>query len=208
VPRTTLIRLVVSLLILGAASSQAASPPPVATFSQAFAGSVSVKGEGFKTSQPYSLQVNFDAAELSFLAMDVGGTLYSGHMGPRGRSRHSLALFLDGDSNDALATDAAARAASASNRSAGRVLGGSSRLVVTVKENGSVSLKIRSEVLVDGMGTVVLKANLTPTDAAPPAGASTLARAPLLDTLTDVLADALSAVIKSIGESLQNAARK
>ena len=205
--RTTLIRLAASLLIFGAASSQAASPPPVATFSQSFAGSVCVKRQGFTSSQPYTLQVNFDASALSFLAMDAAGTLYSGHMGPKGRSSHSLALFLDGGSSDALASDVAARAVSAAGRSAGRVLGSSSSLVVTVKDDGSASLKIESEVLVEGMGSVVLKANLTPTDAAPPAGSSTLARATDAQ-LVRMLAEAWANVLKTVGEALQNAARK
>jgi hypothetical protein len=196
-------------LILGGASSQAASPAPVATFSQSFAGSARVKGHGFKTSQPYTLQVNLDTSALNFLAMDGGGTLYSGHVGPKGRSSHSLALFLDGGSSDALATDVVARAASASSRSAGRVLGGSSSLVLTVKEDGSASLKIRSEVLVDGMGTVVLKANLTPTDASPATGPSTLAAREVKREaqIFQALASAINEVMKNFGAALQTAAR-
>lgn len=138
--------------------------PPVAqpadpTFSHHLAGSAKVKGDGFKTSQPYALDLNFDKSALTFLAMDSSGKLYSGNLVPKGTHGNKFRMFLDGSSSDAFAADVAGRAADAAGRSAGNVLGESSKLTLKLAEDGSASLKIKSEVLVNGMGEVGFKAN-------------------------------------------------
>lgn len=135
--------------------------PPAPTFSHEFAGSARLKGDGFRAIQPYTLQMSFDTSALTLLAMDADGTLYSGHLVPKGTKGTKFKLFLDDPSGDALAADVAARAASASGRSADTVLGGSSKLTLKLSKDGSASLKIESEVLVNGMGEVSFDANLS-----------------------------------------------
>ena len=132
--------------------------PPAPSFSHSFAGSAKLVGDAFKASQPYTLQMSFDTAALTFLAMDADGTLYSGHLVPKGSK---FRLFLDGPSADALAADVAARGAAAAGRSAGRVLGESSKLTLKLNQDGSASLKIKGDVLVNGLGEVSFKANLS-----------------------------------------------
>ncbi len=147
--------------------------PPAPTFAHELTGSAKVKGEGFKTSQAYALQLNFDTGALTFLAMDGDGTLYGGNLVPKGTKGNKFKLFLDDASDDAFSADVAERAASASGRAAGAVLGESSKLTLKTLEDGSVALKIKSEVLVNGIGEVVFKANLT---GAAPVQASASAR--------------------------------
>jgi len=134
-------------------------PPPQA-FAHSLAGSAKVKGKGFKSSESYTLQLNVDTTALTFLAMDGDGTLYSGNLAPKGRKGTKFRLFLDGGSSDAFSADVAARAATAAGRAAGTVLGESSKLTLRLNEDGSASLKMKGEVLVNGMGEVGFKANL------------------------------------------------
>jgi hypothetical protein len=126
--------------------------PTDPTFSHHLAGSAKVTGDGIKTSQPYALDLNFDTSALTFLAMDSSGKLYSGNLVPKGTHGNKFRLFLDGSSSDAFAADVAGRAGDAAGRSAGDVLGESSKLTLKLAEDGSASLKIKSEVLVKGMG--------------------------------------------------------
>lgn len=196
--RTTLAAAAASLLLLGAqgARAQDALPaiadgtsntillpelppqpdPPAPIFSHELAGSAKLKAGGAKSVEPYSLQVNFDTAELTFLAMDGDGTLYGGNLAPRGTRGGKFKLFLDAGSRDAFAADVAARGASASGRTAGSVLGDTSKLTLAVDEDGSASLKIKSEVLVDGLGEVVFKANLVGVASGPASAAVAMIR--------------------------------
>ncbi len=145
------------------ALAEPAEPGP----SQEMNGSAKVKAGGAKSIAPYSLQLSFDLAARTFLAMDGAGALYGGNLVPKGRREDRFKLFLDDASRDAFAADVAARGAGASGRSAGGVLGESSKLTLTVGEDGSASLKIRSEVLVEGLGEVVFKASLAGVATAP-----------------------------------------
>jgi hypothetical protein len=183
--RTTLATAAASLLLLAAPGARAAdaraitdgtsntilfpeepgdpeppAEPPAQSFAQELAGSAKVNAGGAKSVEPYSLQMNFDPAARTFLAMDADGTLYGGNLVPKGSRGDKFKVFLDGASSDAFAADVAARGAGASGRSAGSVVGELSKLTLTVDEDGSASLKIKSEVLVDGQGEVVFKANL------------------------------------------------
>jgi hypothetical protein len=146
---------------------------PAATFS----GSAQLKGDGFEVRQPYSLQVSLDADALAFQAQDDGGALYNGNLARKGRRGHKLSFYVDIASSEAFAADVAARAAAASGESAGAVLGQSAKLVLSAREDGSSSLKIVSEVLVEGVGVVAFKANLAGVEAAASAPAASSARA-------------------------------
>lgn len=141
--------------------------PPAPSFSHELDGSARVKGNGFKASEAYSLQMNFDTSALTFLAMDADGTLYSGNLVPKGTKGTKFRVFLDEGSGDALSADVAARAGTASGRAPGAVLGDTSKLTLKILEDDSVLLKVKSEVLVDGIGEVVFKARLTGAPAAP-----------------------------------------
>jgi hypothetical protein len=142
------------------AEDPTAEPPEQETFAHSLAGTARVKGDGFKASEPYTLLLNFDTAARTFSAMDGSGTLYVGNLAPKGKKGVKFSLFLDEASVDAFAADVAGRGAAASGRPAGSVLGDSSKLTLKLNEDGSVSLKIKSEVLVSGVGEVVFKANL------------------------------------------------
>jgi hypothetical protein len=131
------------------------------TFDHELTGTAKVKGAGFKASEPYTLKLSFDTTALTFLAMDADGTLYSGNLAPKGTKGDKFRLFLDGASADALAADVAARSGIAAGGAAGAVLGHSSKLILKLLEDGSVALKVKSEVLTSGLGEVVFKANLT-----------------------------------------------
>jgi hypothetical protein len=134
--------------------------PPAPAFSHTFSGSAKVRGKGFKDSEPYTLQMNFETTALTFLAMDADGHVYGGNLVPKGKTGSKFRLFLDGSSTDALAADVAERAATASGRSVGTALGESSKLILKLNDDGSISLKMKSEVLVTDVGEVSFKANL------------------------------------------------
>jgi Abnormal spindle-like microcephaly-assoc'd, ASPM-SPD-2-Hydin len=123
----------------------------------ALTGSARVKGAGFKSTEALALQVHFDDA--TFLAID-GDKVYFGNLVPKGPSGTKFRLFLDAASADSFSADVAARAAATSGLAAGSVLGESSELVLKLKNDGRASLKIKSNVLVTGIGEVVFKATL------------------------------------------------
>jgi hypothetical protein len=135
--------------------------PPAPSFSHEVVGSARLKGDGFKVSQPYVLQIHFDTSARTFLAMDGDGTLYSGRLAPKGKKGDRFKVFMDDGTDDAFAADVAARGAAAAGRTAGSVLGKSSQIVLKLGPNGSASLRIKSDVLVTGIGEVGFKANLS-----------------------------------------------
>jgi len=135
-------------------------PPEQEVFDHSLAGNAKLKGEGFKTSEPYTLLLSFDTTARTFSAMDGAGNLYTGNLTPKGKKGVKFSLFLDDASGDAFSADVAGRGAAASGRTAGSVLGETSKLTLKLNEDGSASLKIKSEVLVSGVGEVVFKANL------------------------------------------------
>ena len=131
--------------------------PP--SFSYYLSGTTRTKGDDFQSSEVYPLHLNFDTAVLTFLAMDADGTLYSGRLAPKGTKGEKFSLYLDETSAEAFATDVAARGAAASSRATGAALGDHSKWTLQLGD-GSISLKIKSEVLVEGVGEVVFKAQL------------------------------------------------
>ena len=136
------------------------APPEQEVFDHSLAGSAKVKGDGFKTSEPYTMLLSFDTAARTFSAMDGDGTLYTGNLAPKGTKGTKFSLFLDPGSENAFNSDVAGRGAAASGVPAGTIAGDSSKLTLKLNEDGSVSLKIKSSVLVSGIGEVVFKANL------------------------------------------------
>jgi hypothetical protein len=138
--------------------------PP--TFDHELTGTAKVKGKGLKASQPYTLQLSFDPAAGTFLAMAADGAVYTGNLVAKGKRGDKFRLFLDDATEGALAADVAGRAAIASGRAAGALLGETSKLTLKLGRNGELALRLKSEVLTSGIGEVVLKANLTSTPAA------------------------------------------
>jgi hypothetical protein len=142
------------------AEDPGSAPPEQEVFDHSLAGNARVKAGDSKTSEPYTLLLSFDTTALTFSAMDGGGTLYTGHLAPKGKKGVKFSLFFDDASGDAFAADVAGRGAAASGRSAGSVVGKTAKLTLKLADDGSVSLKIKSEVLDSGTGEVVFKANL------------------------------------------------
>jgi hypothetical protein len=133
--------------------------PPVFPHAAILTGSAKVKGDGFKTTQAFEFFMVFN--DTAFTAFDDKGQSYAGHLAPKGTSGAKFQIFLDEASSDGLSTQIAGRAAEASGRSAGAVLGESAKLILKLRPDGSALLKIKSEVLVTGLGEVTFKANVT-----------------------------------------------
>jgi hypothetical protein len=123
----------------------------------ALTGSARVKGEGFKSTEAFALNVHFDDA--TFVLIE-GDDVYFGNLVPKGPSGTNFRLFLDDGSRDAWSAEVAARAGAASGRAPGGVLGESSKLVLKLKKNGRVSLDMKVNVLDSGLGEVVFRATL------------------------------------------------
>ena len=98
----------------------------------------------------------------TFSALDGAGTVYTGNLAPKGTKGVKFSLFLDQASSDVLSADVAGRGLAAAGLPGGTLAGGTSKLTLRLAEDGSASLKIKSEVLVSGLGVVVFKANLLP----------------------------------------------
>ena len=135
-------------------------PPEQEVFDHSLAGNAKVKGDGFKTSEPYTLLLTVDTTARTFSAMDGAGNLYTGNLAPKGKKGVKFSLFLDEASGDVFAADVAGRGIAASGSPGGTLIGESSKLTLRLNEDGSASLKIKSEVAVSGVGGVVFKANL------------------------------------------------
>ena len=88
------------------------------------------------------------------------GTFFAGQLAPQGKSGKKFRLLLDDTSSVSLAAKVAARGAAASGLAAGTQLENSSTGKLRVHDDGSVSLRIKSEALTSGMGAVVFKAKL------------------------------------------------
>jgi hypothetical protein len=127
-------------------------------FAAILTGTAKVKGEGFKTEQSYQFAIVF--SDTAFSAFDDQAS-YAGGLVAKGTTGAKFQIYLDAASSDAFTAQVAGRAAAASGRSAGPVLGDSTKLILRRREDGTASLKIKSEVLVSGLGEVVFKANVT-----------------------------------------------
>ena len=137
---------------------------PVEPAGHALFGNAVVRAEGIKVVEAFPAELSFDTTAHTFLLMDELGAVYTGNLAPKGKSGRKFSLFLDDASSDAFTAFVAARGAAAAGSPAGTVLGDSTRLVLKLDEAGAVSLKIRSDVLTSGVGAVVFKVTLTPSE--------------------------------------------
>ena len=137
-----------------------AEPPEQEVFDHSLAGNAKVKVNGQKTSEPYTLLLNVDTTGLIFSAMDGAGNVYTGNLAPKGKKGVKFSLFLDDGSSDVFSQTVADRGIAASGLPGGTFIGETSKLTLRLNEDGTVSLKIKSEVLVSAVGTIVFKANL------------------------------------------------
>lgn len=149
-------------MVVDPASPDPSDPDPSATspLDGELTGRAKLKGKQLKVRQPYTLQLSSDVAAGTFLAMDANGAVYAGHVVAKGKKGKKFRLFLDDASQSALAGDIATRAAAASGRSAGGVLGKTSELVLKVRKNGSLALRIKLELVDSALGEIVFDAKL------------------------------------------------
>ena len=132
-------------------------PEPTQVFAT-LTGSGRVKGHGFKA--PVALELALAVDGTSFLLAANGGCdLFQGQLAPKGKKGEKSQLFLDGPSGDAFAQLVAQHASEARGSGMGAALGETTRLVLKRGDDGSASLKIKSEVLFEA-GDVALKARL------------------------------------------------
>ena len=150
----------VVVLPAGPTQEPPAQEPPDPTFALSLEGTARVKAGTFKSQETYLLKLNVDTAALTFLAMDGAGTLYSGHLTPKNQNGTKFALFLDGNSASAFAADVTERGTAAAGPATPAVLGSNAQLVFKQKADGSASLRIKSAVLVEGIGEVTFNAKL------------------------------------------------
>jgi Abnormal spindle-like microcephaly-assoc'd, ASPM-SPD-2-Hydin len=137
-----------------------AEEPPAPTFSLSLEGTARVTAANVRSRADYVLQLNVDTDALTFSAMDGDGTLYSGHLAPKSPKGTKFSLFLDSASAGAFAADVAARGATLAGQSSPTLLGSDAQIVFKQKADGSASLRIKSTVLVTGMGEVTFNAKL------------------------------------------------
>jgi|GEM_PF-5494452 len=130
---------------------------PEFPFATDLEGSAKVKGAGFRQTRPFGFQVSF--GDGAFSAVDDSGKVYTGLVATRGKSGVKLQLFLDDASREALWARIVVFAENASGRSAGPAVGEGAKLLLKLREDGSASLRVKSEILIDGIGPVVFKAS-------------------------------------------------
>ena len=137
-----------------------AQEPPEPTFALSLQGIARVKAGGFKSQETYLLQLNVDTTALTFLAMDGAGKLYSGNLAPKNRAGTRFALFLDASSASAFAADVMERGTAAAGPATPAIFGSNEQLIFKQKADGSASLRIKSSVLVEGIGEITFGAKL------------------------------------------------
>jgi hypothetical protein len=121
-------------------------------------GSARVKGEGFKATVPLELELAVEGTSF-VLAGDGGCSIYQGQLVPRGKKGNKFQLFFDEPSSDAFTALVAIHAGQARGAGLGAPLGETTRLVLKRGDDGSASLKVKSEVLFQE-GEVLFKAKL------------------------------------------------
>lgn len=136
-------------------------PPEQEVFDHSLTGTAKVKARAGKSKEPYTLLLTTDTTALTFSAMDEAGTLYTGSLVPKGKKGVKFKLFLDSGSSTLFEADVASRGLAASGLPSAPPSGGATKLTLTLNEDGTASLKMKSEVVVPGVGEIVFKANLT-----------------------------------------------
>jgi hypothetical protein len=124
-----------------------------------FLGGAKVKADGKKFVASTNITLSFDTTALTFFILSDGEIALAGNLAPKGTTGRKFLLFLDDASSDAFAANFAEGGGQVAGRAAGNVLGQSTRMVLTLNEGAPMTLKIRSEVLTSGVGTVVVKAS-------------------------------------------------
>lgn len=135
-------------------------PPEQEVFDHRLTGTAKVKARGGKSKEPYTLLLTVDTIALTFSAMDESGTLYTGNLVPKGKKGLKFKLFLDSGSSTLFEADVASRGLAASGLPSAPPSGGATKLTLKLNQDGSASLRMKSEVLVPAVGEIVFKANL------------------------------------------------
>jgi hypothetical protein len=120
-------------------------------------GSARVKGRGFKEAVAVELFVAIEGT--AFTILNDPCDVYRGQLAPKGKKGEKFKLFLDEPSGDVYEQFVAREAAAARGAGMGAPLGESSRIVLKRGDDGSASLKLKSELLFES-GEVVFKARL------------------------------------------------
>jgi hypothetical protein len=123
------------------------------------AGTGVVKGEGFRERSEPSMDLYFGAE--AFMLVPRSCTFLTGNLVPKGTKGSKFQLFLDDPSKSAYTSFVAELAAAARGRVAAHVLGENTKLILKLRHDGSAVLKIKSQVLLQGVDEVVFKANLS-----------------------------------------------
>ena len=172
-----------SIVLLGAAGSQAAETnplhPPIGTVEPVIPlepaapeeeppatveptatdmfGRSTVRVGAQKESEGLAVELAYDLEAETF-ALDMGPSL-TGRLAPKGKSGRKFTLFLDADSHETFTALIAKLGNALTNRSPEGVAGDTTTLVMKLDENGLPSLRIKSQVQTNGIGTVVFKLN-------------------------------------------------
>jgi hypothetical protein len=133
-----------------------------------FGGAI-VRADGQKVAESFVVELSFDTTAKTFSMIDgESGAIYTGNLAPKGKSGRKFTLFLDDPSKTEFVDFVASRGAAAAGSPAGSVLGDTTKIVLKLDETGAIeSLKIKSQVLTSGVGEVVYKTNMTPTEDQP-----------------------------------------
>ena len=133
-----------------------------------FGGAI-VRVDGLKIIENLAIELTFDTTAKTFAMIDgESAAIYTGNLTPKGSSGRKFTLFLDAGSKSAFVDFAASRGAAAAGSPAGTVLGDTTKIVLKLDESGAIeSLKIKSQVLTSGVGEVVYKTNMAPTQDQP-----------------------------------------
>jgi hypothetical protein len=137
-----------------------------------FEGAFRFKGPGFLRSGETSVTLahDEDTFSLKLGCVDATGTVVQ-----KGRAGKKHELFLDDASLEALADEFAFSARFFAGRG-GEPLGQTAKLVLKENEDGSFSLKIKLQVVVEDLGEVVYKANLSNVEGGGPSSLRVLCR--------------------------------
>jgi hypothetical protein len=158
-----------------AADPASCEPEPADPEPTAFelTGSGRLKGPGFLMPIRPSFTLSYDESTFT---LDDGCDPWTGSVVAKGPSGTKFQLFLDEASVDGFADVIAERARFVAGRG-GEALGNTQKLVLKENADGSLSLKIKIQVVVQDLGEVVYKVNFTTIDpAATPETARVLCR--------------------------------
>jgi hypothetical protein len=137
-----------------------------------FEGAFRFKGPGFLRTGDVALALAHDEDTFSF---ELGCVTATGTVVQKGRSGKKHELFLDDASLEALADEFAFSARFFAGRG-GEPLGQSAKIVLKQNADDTFSLKIKLQVVIEDLGEVVYKANLTDVEGGGPSTLRVLCR--------------------------------